>query len=59
MGNEEEVYTLTTWGCLQCILEDYGVDTSHITGAIGMHLMDDLFDLLAKCGYLEKKEEQR
>ena len=55
MENEDEVYTLTTWGCLQCVLEDYGIDTSHITWTIGTHLMDDFFNLMEKCGHLVRK----
>lgn len=53
--DSDEEYVLTEWGCLYAVLSDYGVDTSNITGAIGMHLVDDFFELLIKYGYLQRK----
>lgn len=52
----EEVYVLTEWGCLSSILEEYGIDVSHITGRVGAHIVEDFMDAMCNAGYVAKKE---
>lgn len=57
---DEERYTLTPWGCLYAVLLDYGIrirlsDGKEISGKVGEHIMQDLFELICKTGYLAEK----
>lgn len=58
MGNinneDEEKYCLTPWGCLYYVLTNYGIETDHITGTIGEHLVEDFMAAMAKQGYVVK-----
>lgn len=59
----EERYILTPWGCLYAVLLDYGVrislsDGREISGKVGEHIMQDLFGVLCKMGYLAEKDEE-
>ncbi len=53
--DDEAHYTLTPWGCLSTILNDYGIDFSHIHGRCGEHIVEDFMDLMVKCGYVIEK----
>lgn len=53
---DEEVFRLTPWGCLSAVLSDYGIDTTHISGKVGGHIVDDFMDLMISCGHAEKCE---
>lgn len=50
----EEKYILTPWGCLSAVLTDYNVDTSHITGRMGEHMVEDFMELMVKAGHVGK-----
>lgn len=54
--NAEESYVISEWGCLCTTLEEYGIDVSHITGRVGMHIVEDFMDAMCNAGYLVKKE---
>lgn len=54
----EEQYTLTPWGCLFSVLCDYGIDTAHIPGKVGEHIVEDFMDAMQKQGYVEKRGEE-
>ena len=54
---DDEKYMLTPWGCLCGVLIDYGVNVSYISGRVGGHIVDDFMDLMVKCGYIGKVEE--
>lgn len=59
----EERYTLTPWGCLYAVLLSYGIqislsDGKEISGKVGEHIMQDLFEILCKTGYLKEKNEK-
>lgn len=55
---DDEIYTLSEWGCLYGILDDYGIDVSHIPGRVGKHIVEDFMELMTKAGYVEKKKEE-
>ena len=55
--SEEEKYILTPWGCLWGVLNDYGIDLSNITPAIGEHMVEDFMTAMVKAGYLAKGED--
>ena len=52
---DDEHYVLTPWGCLVCVLEDYNIDTNHITGRMGEHIVDDFMKLMESAGYVAKE----
>lgn len=52
--SDEQKYTLTPWGCLSAVLDDYGIDVSHISGRTGTHIVEDFMEDMARCGYVEK-----
>lgn len=54
---DDGTYTLTPWGCLLNVLIDYGINVSHISGRIGEHIVGDFMDLMVKCGYVGKVED--
>lgn len=51
---DEERYVLTPWGCLYCVLNDYNIDTNHITGKMGEHIVNDFMEVMETAGYLVK-----
>ena len=55
-GNEK--YRLTLWGCLAGVLQDYGIDISHITPKMGEHMVTDFMETLEISGYLERHENE-
>lgn len=55
--NEDDMFVLTEWGCLLCVLNDYGIDVTHIPGRVGNHIVEDFMDMMVKCGYIGKKED--
>lgn len=55
--NETAKYRLTPWGCLSVIFDDYGIDYSGVTPAIGKHLVEDFLTLMERSGYLEHISE--
>ena len=56
--DEEAVFTLTEWGCLSSVLSDYAINFSHITPKMGEHMAQDFLELLERCGYIEKINEE-
>ena len=56
MSRTEE-YRLTPWGCLSVIFDDYGVDYSCVTPAIGKHLVEDFLNLMERVGHLKHISE--
>ena len=52
--NDDDTFFLTEWGCLYSVLNDYGIDVSHIKGKVGQHIVEDFMDLMEKAGYVEK-----
>lgn len=57
MNEQEEKYKLTEWGCLSFTLQAYAVDISHITPAMGKHMVEDFMDAMVKAGHVGKVEE--
>ena len=53
--DDDERYVLTPWGCLACVLEDYNIDTNHITGKMGEHIVEDFMELMENAGYVTKE----
>lgn len=58
-NDEEERYMITEWGCLYLVLMDYGIDVSHITGAVGKHMVEDFMESMVKAGYVAKAEDAK
>ena len=56
--DDETVIILTEWGCLSCVLSDYNIDFSHITPKMGSHMVQDFLELLERCGYIKKINEE-
>ena len=54
---DNEEYMLTEWGCLSSVLDDYGIDTSHIKGKVGKHIVEDFMDAMVKAGFVSKAGE--
>lgn len=54
----EEDYVLTPWGCLESTLRDYGIDTSHITGRMGEHLVEDFMEAMVVSGHVGKARQE-
>lgn len=57
MNKQEEKYVISPWGCLSTTLTDYAVDISHITPAMGEHMVEDFMDAMVKAGHVGKVEE--
>ena len=57
--DEDVVYALTPWGCLLCVLEEYGIDTRGITDKIGQHMVDDFMAIMEKSGNVRRVEENK
>ena len=57
--SKEEIYFITPWGCLSSVLDDYNIDTSHITPKMGEHMVEDFMDAMVKSGHVVKKEEDQ
>ena len=55
--DDNDVFVLSEWGCLSNVLVDYGVDVSRVTGKIGEHIVEDFMELMVKCGYIKKAED--
>lgn len=51
---EEEMFVLTPWGCLSSVLDDYGIDTSHIKDKVRNHIVEDFMDTMVNAGYVSK-----
>lgn len=58
MGKTEENYVLSEWGCLASVLDEYGIDVSHITGRVGRHIVEDFMDAMCNVGYVTKQEAE-
>ena len=56
---EEKRYHLTPWGCLSVTLDEYGVDHSHITPKMGVHMVEDFMDAMVKAGHVGKAEDKK
>ena len=56
--DDDDVFTLTPWGCLADTLMDYGFDVSHITGKVGEHMVEDFMALMVKCGHVGRVEDE-
>ncbi len=56
MGKTEEKYVLSEWSCLASVLNEYGINVSHITGRVGAHIVEDFMDAMCNAGYVSKKE---
>lgn len=54
----QETYTLTPWGCLSAVLEDYGVDVSGIRSKVGEHIVEDFMEAIVISGYVERKDDE-
>lgn len=55
---DDEVYTLTPWGCLYGVLNDYGIRTDHIKGRMGEHIVEDFMDLMVQHGFVAESETE-
>ena len=55
--NDDDEFCLTQWGCLCAVLNDYGIDVSHLTPVMGVHMVDDFMDLMVRNGYVKKVNE--
>lgn len=56
MEKTEESYVLSEWGCLASVLDEYGINVSHITGRVGAHIVEDFMDAMCNAGYVSKKK---
>ena len=56
MDDDDTRYILTPWGCMSCILSDYNVDYSHLTPAMGKHMVEDFMELMERTGYVKKQD---
>lgn len=50
-------YELTPWGCLFCVLEDYGFDAQKLSSTVGNHMVSDFLEMLCKIGYIKKNDD--
>lgn len=55
--DDDAKFMLSEWGCLSSVLTDYGVDVSRVTCKIGEHIVEDFMELMVKCGYIKKAED--
>ena len=55
--NDDDTFILTEWGCLACVLGDYGIFTGNITGKVGQHIVEDFMDMMVSMGYVTKNEK--
>lgn len=56
MNEQEGVYRLSMWVCLDETLKNYGVHLD-LTPTIWEHLVNDFMAMLVKQGYAERKED--
>lgn len=56
-ADDEVKYVLTEWGCLSCVLTDYGFDTHRISGKVGRHIVEDFMELMCNAGHVIKNSE--
>lgn len=54
---DEEKYVITPWGCMLCVLKNYGINLSGITDTIGQHMVDDFMKLMETAGHIEKVKD--
>ena len=59
MDNNGEKYELTEWGILYAVLSEYGIDVSHISGRVGLHIVDDFMAEMVNQGYILKNSDQK
>lgn len=57
MDEDNAKYVLTEWGCLSCVLRDYGFDISRISGKVGQHIVEDFMELMCTAGYIKENSE--
>ena len=55
---EDETYRLTSWGCLYCVLRDYGIELN-ISGRVGAMIVEDFLDLMVKQGHIRVREDNK
>lgn len=55
--NDDDIFVLSPWGCLAATLKDYGLDISHITPKMGVHMVEDFMESMVTAGYIEKIKE--
>ena len=41
---EDETYSLTPWGCLYSVLQDYGINLG-VSGRVGAQIVEDFMNL--------------
>jgi len=58
LDDEDEVYALTPWGCLESTLLEYGIDVSHVSGRVGGHIVEDFMDSMIRSGYVGKSADE-
>ena len=56
LDDDNTRYILTPWGCMSCTLSDYNIDYSHLTPAMGKHMVEDFMELMEKTGYVRKQD---
>ena len=45
----DETYSLTPWGCLYSVLQDYGISLG-VSGRVGAQIVEDFMSLMVKQG---------
>lgn len=56
--DENGVYVLSPWGCLESTLREYGIDVSHVSGRVGTHIVEDFMEDMVRAGHVSKSEEK-
>lgn len=54
LEEDDEIYQVTPWGILWSILDDYNIDTSHIKGKVGSHIIEDFMESMKNAGYIKE-----
>lgn len=55
---EDETYSLTPWGCLYSVLQDYGINLG-VSGRVGAQIVEDFMDLMVKQDYVRVVEDNK
>lgn len=55
---QEVKWQLTEWGVMKYVLDEYGINTDHITGKMGQHIVEDFMEEMVKAGYVGRTESK-
>lgn len=54
----DETYSLTPWGCLYSVLQDYGINLG-VSGRVGAQIVEDFMSLMIKQGNIRITKDNK